>query len=241
MLVTRFVAPLVAVLVCVSQFACAAAPLVDERLASVRSVALVSLHARNDIIDQNAALPGLFVPPGLGAEVIDMIAADVEGELEGRFGEGNVVPLRRARDVDAVERIPVATPSDEWTRVEGVSAVDVDAVDVVPRLADAARALDVDATVVLRHEWWVSRVRYQRSVALIGYDRCTLLVVDAGGHVVWKDSVVTQESSSQLWLTAGVPDFGTSVSADEIRRLARTTARRAWTELVARERSGRRR
>ena len=201
------------------------------------SVALVSLHARDDIIDQDAALPGLFVPPGLGGEVVDMIAADVEGDLESRFGAGKVLSQRRAAKAEGYARLPPAMPRDEWTHTDGMVAVDVDAADVGARLGDVARALGVDAAVVVRHEWWVSRVRYQRSVAVVGYDKCTLLVVDAGGHVVWRDSVLTQASSSQIWLLPGVPDFANSVSADEVRLLARKTARAAWSELVARERS----
>lgn len=221
------------------QLACATPALVDPRLASVHTVALVSLYARDDIVDQGAALPGVYVPAGLGGEVVDMITADVEGDLEARFGVGNVVPLRRAAKVDAVARLPAAAPPDEWSQLEGAVDVDIDAPDVAVRLGDAARAVGVDAVVVLRHEWWVSRVRYQRSIAVVGYDRCTLLVVDAGGHVVWRDSVLAQESSSQLFLVPGAPDFGTSISADEARMLARKTARRVWKDLVARERSAR--
>jgi hypothetical protein len=218
---------------------CATAAVVDPRITSVRTVALVSLYARSDVVDQDTMFPGAYVPAGLAAEVIDMISADVEGDLEGRFGVDNVVPLRQATRNDSVLRLPAARPSGDWTQSEGAVAVDIDHPDIAAHLADAARALDVDAVVVMRHEWWVSRVRYQRSAAVVGHDRCAILVVDAGGRVVWKDSVVAQESSSQLWLMPGAPGFATGIGADEARRLARKTARSTWKDLLARERTAR--
>jgi len=216
--------------------ACATPPVVDRHLDDVRSVALVSLHARRGVLQQDLALSPTFAPEGLGAEVLEMIEGDIEGELEQRFG-ADVVPLVRATGAAGYSALPTAQPVDDWAAPRDAVAVDVDAPSAPAALGAVARALGVDAVVVLRHEWWLSRVRYARSVAHNGHDRCTVLVVDARDRLVWRDTVVAQVSSSQLVLLPGAGGLGAGATADEARALARRTARIAWSDLVARARA----
>lgn len=218
--------------------ACATPAFVDHRLDDVRSVALVSLHAPHDIDLQDSALVTGFVPPGLGAELIEMIEGDVEGDLETRFGAA-VIPLRRAGLAPATAALPAATPADAWAAPYGTPAIDLDAADLDSRLGTLARQLGVDAVVVLRHEWWLSRVRFARSIALHGHDRCTVLVVDAAGRILWRDVVVTQVAAPRPVLLPGPGDFGVGVTADDARSLARRATRQAWQELLARARRAR--
>jgi hypothetical protein len=217
---------------------CTTPPLVDRRLETVSRVALVSLHAPRDITVQDATLTPGFLPSGLGAEMIEMIEGDVEHELEVRFG-ADIVPLVVAEKSPLTASIPAPLAADGWVGPRGVAGVDIDAADVVERLGALARALHVDAVVVVRHEWWLSRVWFSRSIAVYGHDRCTVFVVDHDGVVVWRDTVVAQVASPQITLLPGTAVSGVGIDVDDTRALARRAAREAWRDLLSRGRSAR--
>jgi hypothetical protein len=165
-----------------------------------------------------------------------MIAADIDGDVEARFGDGTVLPQRAAVSARGYAALPPATPPEEWSAVDDGVAVDLDDPDTPARIAAVVRALGVDAGVVVRHEWWVTRTRFDRIVSVVGFDRASVLVVDGDGAVLWRDSVVTQQGARATW--GGLaPGFGARPWTDEVRQLARTTARTAWRELRARERA----
>jgi hypothetical protein len=219
-----------ALLLLLGTFGCATATLLPEAY-GLEHVALVSLHARREIAVQQNELSPLLLEGSLGEEVIEMSVADTEAELEEIFGAGSIVPAGKAMQSKKYDLMPEALPIEEWSQVNKMLAVDVDDARTPAALGVLAHDLQVDAAVVVRHEWWLARDRLDIGTSTWAYDRCTLLVVDDDGQVVWRQSVIGRAPSRAMWSSSFQVGFNGATWADEARTLARETARTAWNEL----------
>ncbi|MDP2344756.1 MAG: hypothetical protein Q8O67_27655 [Deltaproteobacteria bacterium] len=213
-----------------STVGCATATLLPEAY-EVERVALVSLHARREIAVQQNELTPLLLDGSLGEEVIEMSIADTEAELEGIFGVAAIVPAGKAMQSKKYDLMPEALPVEEWSQVNKMLAVDVDDARLPFTLGVLARDLQVDAAVVVRHEWWLARDRLDIGTSTWAYDRCTLLLVDDDGQVLWRQTVIGRAPSRTMWSSTFQVGFNGATWADEARTLARETARMAWGEL----------
>ncbi len=202
-------------------------------LRSVDSVALVSVHARRDMGLQDVQLGPWFATNTVGEEVIDITLATIEGEVEGLFGAGRVVPPARAMQSKKYDLVPEALPAEDWTQTRKMLAVDVDHPRTPEALGQLAKDLNVGAVVVIRHEWSLSRDTYNRSVTLWAWDQCTILVVDQAGTVLWRETATARQPLQMVWANpfASMGINGT-VQLDQARTLARETAREAWRDLA---------
>lgn len=206
-------------------------------------VALVSLHARREIGVQSTELSPVLLDSGLGDEVVEMTVADTEGALEEMFGDDAVVPAGKAMQSKKYDLVTEALPAEDWSQVNQMLAVDIDDAATPAALGALARDLGVDAAVVLRHEWWLQRDRLPAGSAAGGtstwaYDRCTVLMVDDDGVVVWKQTVVSRAPSRAMFASSFQVGFNGATWADEARQLARETSRLAWAELRNRHAQG---
>ena len=209
---------------------CATATLVPEAF-EVERVALASLHGRREIGVQQSELMPVLLDGSLGEEVIEMSVADTEGFLEDLFGADAIVPAGKAMQSKKYDLLPEAQPVQEWSQVNKMLSVDVDDARTPHALGVLARDLQVDAAIVVRHEWWLSRDRLDIGTSTWAYDRCTLLLVDDDGQVLWRQTVVSRAPSRALWTSTFQVGFNGATWADEARTLARETQRLAWAEL----------
>jgi hypothetical protein len=113
-------------------------------------------------------------------------------------------------------------------------AVDLDDPRTPEALARVARKLDVDAVVVIRHEWWLTHERYQMLRTAYLADRCAVLMVDRDGVVLWRDSASTR-AAVRTGMAMPTPwSWGPTESIGDMTSLARLTGRHAYAELKAR-------
>ncbi len=200
----------------------------------VDRVALVSLHARREIVVQQTDFVPVLLDGSLGEEVIEMSMADTEAQLEELFGEPGrsaLVPAALAMRSKKYDLLPEALPIEEWSQADKMLAVDVDDPRAPLALGVLARDLHVDAAVVIRHEWWLARDRLDIGISTWAYDRCTLLLVDDDGRVLWRQSVISRAPARATWSSSFPIGINGATGADEARTLARETARLAWNEL----------
>ena len=186
-------------------------------------VVLVSLHGTRDLGIVDTAPGPMALGDGIGEDAIGVLDGDTEGFLDGLFDD--VVPLRAALAHKSYDLLPEALPPEDWTQVDRATAVDIDNPRVNEAMAAVARALDADAAVVVRHQWWLSRERYElvRYVSL--YDRCSILVVDRDGAVVWRQTVMSRAPTRMMWGAQLTLGLGGVDVMNEARQLARETAR----------------
>ena len=204
-----------------------------DELRRLDSVALVSVHARRDIGLQDAQLGPMFTMNTVGEEVIDISLATIEGDVETLFGAGRVLPPSRAMQSKKYDLVPEALPAEEWTQAQKMLAVDVDHPRTPEALGVLAKDLGVNAVVVIRHEWSLSRDTYNRSFMVWAWDRCTILVVDDTGAVVWRETATARQPLQMAWANPfAVMGINGTVQIDQTRALARETAREAWRDLT---------
>jgi hypothetical protein len=214
-----------AALVLVGGGAACATARVHPALYEAESFALVSVHARRDVwMDSGFVLMPSF-DNELGTEVIEMTIGDTEADLARLFGVEELVPLVKVLENKQAQALPEASPPEDWTQVDDIIAVDVDAPDTPRALGRVAAALGVDAAVVLRHEWSVAPDRLQMTNGLTAYDRCTLLVADARGQVLVHDSVLASAPLMSVGLEPRMFGLHAASFSDEVRTLARRTGR----------------
>lgn len=202
-------------------------------LTSLDHVALVSVHGSSDMGLQDAQLGPTFARNTVGDEVLELMLPTIEGQVEALFGEGRVVPARTAMRSKFYDAVPEALPATWWTQLNGMLAVDVDN-DLTPAALGAlARDLDVDAAIVIRHEWFLSRDSYDRSFTIWAWDRCTVLVVGRRGDILWRETATAREPLQMVWGLGTIGGINGTVQLEQTRQLARTTAHTAWAELEA--------
>lgn len=213
---------------------------VHPALYEAKTFALVSVHARRSIYFHNVAVAPMFADNELGHEALEMELGETEGRLGEIFGV-ELLPAGKAIESRAYDALPEVVPAADWTQLNHMTAVDLELPETVPALADLARALGVDAVIVLRHEWSLARDTLEVSEGITAFDRCVLLVVAADGKKLWHDVVVGRVPVHQLGL--GPSAFAVGMNggtwADEARQLARRTAREAMELLERRYREGR--
>jgi hypothetical protein len=211
---------------------------IDPALYDAKTIALASVYARKSVVLDavGGIAPGLY-DNDYGGEVVEMELGDTEGALADLFN-ADVVPAGKAMKAKEYGRLPEAAPPEEYTRVNDMTAVDVESAAVAPALGALAVALHADAAVVLRHEFSVARDTFEVSSGFTAYDRCNILVVGADGKKLWDDVVVARIPAVEL----GAGGLGVGVNntlvlgnwADEARSLARRTARDALDQLQRR-------
>lgn len=194
-------------------------------------VALVSLHARRDISIHNSGMSVALFNESLGEEVIEMTLGDTEAALQDLFGSGSVVLAGQAMQSKKYDLVPEALPMQDWSQVNKMLPVDVDDPRTPPALGVLAQDLNVDAALVIRHEWWLESERLDMGGRTWAYDRCTVLLVNDEGVVVWRQTVVGRSPSGNLLSSSFQMSMNDAARADEVRMLARETARYSWTQL----------
>jgi len=211
---------------------CATPNVLRPEVQGLSAVALVSLHGSSDlgIVD---SFPGpMAVGDDIGEDAVELLVGDTEGFLAGLFGEGHVLAPARAMQSKKYDLVPEALPAEDWSQTDKMLAVDVTHDRTPEALATLTRDLDVDASVVIRHEWWMSRERYELVRMVYLYDRCTILVVDRDGVVLWRQVVVTRSPARALWGVQLQFGLNGADTVSEARTLARETARLAYGELT---------
>jgi hypothetical protein len=210
-------------------------PRIDPALYEARTFAIASVYARKTIWFENVGVSPTFYENDLGTEVLEMELGETEGRLSELFGV-DMVPAGKVVPLPAYRELPELQPADEWTRINDMTAVDLAAPEAVLSLATLARALGVDAVIVLRHEWTLARDRFEVTDGVTAFDRCSILVVDGDGRKLWEDTVVAR-APAQIF-SAGSWGVGLQGAtwADEARQLARRTGREALRLLERRYR-----
>jgi hypothetical protein len=213
---------------------CATPTVMEPRLRGLQDVAVVSVYGSRDLGLLEMGPGPLALGDSVGEEAAELVVGDALTFLEGIYGAGHVVAPKQAMASKKYDALPEAQPTDQWSQVDRMIAVDLDHGRTPEALAALARSLDVDAVVVIRHEWWLARERYELVRALSLYDRCTILVVDRDGVVLWRDVAMGRSAARTMW--SSQLQFGLSGDAvvAESRSLARETARQAHAELQAR-------
>jgi hypothetical protein len=212
---------------------CVTSTTLRPEVQGLNAVALVSLHGSSDlgIVD---SLPGpMAVGDEIGEDVVELLEGDTELFLEGLFCDGHVLAPVRAMVSKKYDLVPEALPAEDWSQANKMLAVDVTDERTPEALATLTRDLDVDASVVIRHEWWMSRERYELVRMADLYDRCTILVVDRDGVVLWRQVVVSRLPARTLWGVQLQFGLNGADTVGEARSLARETARLAYAELAS--------
>lgn len=204
-----------------------------DELTALDHVALVSVHGSVDVGLQDAQLGPTFAQNTVGEEVLELILPTIEGQVEALFGEGRVVQPKAAMKSKFYDAVPEALPATSWTQLNSMLAVDIDNDLTPPALGALARDLDVDATIVVRHEWFLSRDSYDRSVTIWTWDRCTILVVGRRGDILWRETATAREPLQMVWGLGTIGGINGTVQLEQTRQLARSTAHTAWAELEA--------
>jgi hypothetical protein len=94
--------------------------------------------------------------------------------------------------------------------------------------------MHVDAAIVLRHEWALVRDRIEISDGITAFDRCSILVVDDNGRVLWDDVVVARQPVTLLFASEMNAGINGASWADDARALARRTGRQCMDQLKRR-------
>ncbi|HEY1098301.1 MAG TPA: hypothetical protein VGF99_05210, partial [Myxococcota bacterium] len=203
-----------------------------NELRSLEKVALISVHARRTMGMQDAAIGPMFALNTVGEEVIDISLPTIEGEVEGLFGEGRVVPPAVAMTSKKYDLVPEALPPEDWSQAQKMLAVDIDDPRTPAALGALARDLAVSAVVVIRHEFSMSRDTYNRSFTLWASDWCTVLVVDLNGVVLWRESSSAREPVQMMWRGPFTMMNSQFVQIEAARNMARQLARQSWHDLI---------
>jgi hypothetical protein len=213
---------------------CATPTVLQPQVRGLQDVALVSLYGTRDLGLLEARPGPLTLGDGIGEQATELIVGDTLAFLEALYGVGHVVAPKQAMGSKKYDALPEAGPAEQWSQVDRMIAVDLDHGQTPAALAALARSLDVDAVVVVRHEWWLARERYELVRAVSLYDRCTIFVVDRDGVVLWRDVAMGRAPARAMW--SSQIQFGLAGDAlvSESRALARQTARAAYAELQAR-------
>jgi hypothetical protein len=213
---------------------CATTTVIEPRLRGLQDVAVVSIYSTRDLGLHETAPGPLALGDGVGEEAAELIVGDAMVFLEGIYGAGHVLTPKQSMASKKYDALPEAQPTDQWSQVDRMIAVDLDHGRTTEAMSALARSLDVDAVVVIRHEWWLARERYELVRALSLYDRCTILVVDRDGVVLWRDVAMGRSAARATW--SSQLQFGLSGEpvVAEARTLARETARQSHAELQAR-------
>jgi hypothetical protein len=201
-------------------------------LQGLATVALVSVHGSHDVGIVNTTPGGFAVGDGIGEQAIELLQGDTATFVEGLFGQGHVLLPATAMTSKKYDHVPEALPVEEWSQADRMLAVDVAHERTPEALAALARDLDVDASIVIRHEWWMTQERYELVRTVYLYDRCTILVVDHDGTVLWRQVAMPRSPARALWGVQLQFGLNGADSVSEARTLARETARLAYAELT---------
>jgi hypothetical protein len=204
-----------------------------DELTALDHVALVSVHGTTDVGLQDAQLGPTFAQNTVGEEVLELMLPTIEGQVEVLFGEGRVLLPKAVMRSKFYDAVPEALPATSWTQLNNMLAVDIDSELTPAALGALARDLDVDATIVVRHEWFLSRDSYDRSFTIWAWDRCTILVVGRRGDILWRETTTAREPLQMVWGLGTIGGINGTVQLDQTRQLARSTAHTAWAELEA--------
>lgn len=213
---------------------CATPTILEPRVRALQDVALVSVYGTRDLGIVETRPGPLVVGDRVGEEAVGVVIGDTMQFLEEIYGVEHVISPRQAMTSKKYDAVPELTPADDWTQVDRMIAVDLEHGRTTEALATLARSLDVDAVVVVRHQWWLARERYELVRAVSLYDRCTILVVDRDGVTLWSEVVVTRAPTRTMWGSQLQFGLAGSEIVDEAEALARQTARVAYAELKAR-------
>jgi hypothetical protein len=217
---------------------CLTPSVLEPRIRAMADVALLSVWGTSDLLSDapwsagpfGGAMPSL---PGIDIEdaALELLVGDTLGLLESIYGEGHVLQPSEVRRALGDGSMPELTATTLGARVERLPIFDLDDAATPELLARVARRLDVDATVVVRHEWWLERERHQLLQSAFLTDRCLILMVDRDGVVLWRDVAVAR---APLRLLGGPTPWGSLGPTADLIGLARQTGRRASAELTAR-------
>jgi hypothetical protein len=202
-------------------------------LVALDHVALVSVHGSADVGLQDAQLGPTFAQNTVGEEVLELMLPTIEGQVEALFGEGRVLLPKAVMPSKFYDAVPEALPATSWTQLNNMLAVEIDSDSTPQALGALARDLDVDATIVLRHEWFLSRDTYDRSFTIWVWDRATILVVGRRGDILWRETATAREPLQMVWGLGTIGGINGTVQLEQTRQLARSTAHTAWAELEA--------
>ena len=212
---------------------------IDPALYQAKTIAVASIFARKNIDFDNLAVAPTLLDNDYGAEVLEMELGDAEARLSEIFGV-EVMPAGKAMQAKAYRDLPESAPSEDWTRVNDMIAVDVDNPTAAAALGELALSLGVDAVIVVRHEWALSRARFDPGTeSVTAFDKCSLLVVDKGGRKLWDDVVISRIPGDSISAGAFVVGLNGGTWADEARQLARRASREALDNIARRYRDAR--
>lgn len=213
---------------------CATPTILEPRVRGLQDVALVSVYGSRDLGIVETRPGPLILGDRVGEEAIGLVVGDTMQLLEDLYGAGHVVSPRDAMRSKKYDAVPEVTPVDEWSQVDRMLAIDLDHGRTPEALGALARSLDVDAVVVVRHQWWLSRDRYELVRAVSLYNRCTIMLVDRDGVVLWHDVAIAQAPTRMMWGSQIQFSLAGDAIVDEAEALARRTARLAYDQLKAR-------
>jgi hypothetical protein len=205
-----------------------------------KTFAVASVFAKKEIVFDNMPVAPMLYDNDYGAEVLEMELGETEARLGEIFGV-DVVPAGKVMQEQpkAYGHLPEVSDPETFTRLNDMTAVDVDAKDAAATLGALAGALHVDAVVVLSHEWTLERDRFEVNEGVTAFDRCTLLVVDKDGNRLWDDVVIVRIPAQELDTSAFGVGLNGATWADEARQLARRAAREALDTFERRYRASR--
>ncbi len=143
-----------------------------------------------------------------------------------------MAPKDVARVVD-VTSLPEMPSLERWSRVDDMPVVDIDHRRTPDALARVARRLDVDAVAAVHHVWWLSYDRSQILRTTYLTDRCTVVLVDRDGVVLWRDTASARAVVRTALAMPSPSSLGPTGTVGELTRLARQTGRMASAELTA--------
>lgn len=217
---------------------CATASRVDPMLYRAKTFALASVHARASIDFHMSAAAPMLEMNELGTEALEMELGEGEVRLAEILGGTVVPPGKVLQAKKAYDALPEQAPPEAWTQVNGMTAVDLDDPRTVPALANLARALGLDAAIVVRHEWTLVRDRFEMGDGATLFDRCTILVVADDGRPLWSDVVIARVPMIPLIGQDLAGGLGVGMNGatwgDEALQHARRTSRMALDELERR-------
>jgi hypothetical protein len=199
---------------------------VDPALFSAERFAIASVHARRSIDFESVRVAPMLNDNELGAEVVEMELGETEVRLGEMFG-AEVLPVGKALEQKVYDKLPEAWPPEDWSQVNDMIAVDVDAPGAAPVLGELAQVLKVDAVIVLRHEFALARDRFEVAEGATAFDRCTILVVDRNGRKLWDDVVIARVPVQTMMSGQFAVGLQYATWADEARQVSRRTARQA--------------
>jgi hypothetical protein len=219
---------------------CATMRSIDPAMYEQQRFAIASVYARRTIgLESVRGVAPMWRDNDLGAEVVEMELGETEERLKEIFGV-DVLPVGKALQTKVYDKLPEAWPPEDWSQVNQMIAVDIDAASAAPRLGELAQALGVDAVVVLRHDFTLGRDRFEIATGVTAFDRCRIVVVDKEGRRLWDDVAVARVPITTVMPGAFAVGLQYASWADEARRLSRRAAKQALDQLARRYAEGRR-